>query len=191
MTLSRSEEIALHALRSWGDMLAESIEDPAMKTEENAEDLRALEAESALTEELIQKYERWAADDESRDDRIAERPREFGPDMVPSSWKMDPKEDAFLPDGTHLRPGMRIIASGEILCRTALRPRMNQWDWERARKENTWVTLVNVSRSHGNYDVLRLHVRYDDGEETNWSYNQSFGWIVKRDSISTDTDRTE
>lgn len=108
--------------------------------------------------------------------------------MVYRNWKMDPDEDVFLPSGDYLRPGMRIIYGGEILGRVELRPLMDRWDWDRARKSNTWVTLLGVERSRNHSEIMKLHVKFDDGEETNWTYNESFAWTAKRDSIPTDAD---
>lgn len=124
--------------------------------------------------------------------------------FVDKFYQMDPAFEDLLPDGTFLKDGMVVLIE-DSLSRVEMDRAINDdrgYDMSRARENNRWCTVSHVQfRSHPQIDyesgrsiglnhLVSFVATYGDGTKTKRTYNVSYSWIVKKDSIP-QTDTTE
>jgi hypothetical protein len=103
--------------------------------------------------------------------------------MVPKYFVMNPETDDLLPDGLHLRDGMKVLIENPGI-------RFEVVGWERGEKMdhllkwNRWCTVSHVATyPNSNGDYIHFVGTYDDGTKRRLAALHSEAWYVKKDSI--------
>ncbi len=102
-------------------------------------------------------------------------------------YEMDPEFDDILFSGAEVREGMVVLLE-DCLLRADL-SRDDIYNADRARECNRWCTVERVEvkpRPDCSSALLRFLARYGDGTKRLRSYDISYAWIVKKDSIGAD-----
>jgi len=104
--------------------------------------------------------------------------------LVPKFYKMNPATDELLPDGTRLANGMVVLLSSPDF-RVRIENPMDDWELARALENNRWCTVSNVRvmDGHGN-KIVSFIATYEDGTQSKKTYDTSYSWLAKKDSIS-------
>lgn len=115
--------------------------------------------------------------------------------FVEKFYEMDPQFEDLLPNGTHLKDGMVVLLEDSLHRADPSRINENPYEAEKARAVNRWATVSHVEviqrwerNDHGEviggYSPLVTFVAtYGDGTKKKRSYDASFAWIVKLDSL--------
>lgn len=115
--------------------------------------------------------------------------------FVDKYYDMDPQFEDLLPDGTYLQDGMVVLLEDSMLRADPSRAE-NVHEIERAKEANRWATVSHVKvtkrwahNEHGDAlgetsPLVSFVATYGDGTKKKRSYDASYAWIVKLDSMS-------
>ena len=113
--------------------------------------------------------------------------------FVDKFYEMDPQFEDLLPDGTYLQDGMVVLVEDSFI--RADPSNDNKYEIERARETNRWATVshIKVMKRWEHDDMGRVLgessplvsfvATYGDGTKKKRSYDASYAWIVKLDSM--------
>lgn len=117
----------------------------------------------------------------------------FTNEYTPAHFAMNPETEDLLPDGTYLREGMVVLIEGNIVSGNPERlAKMTEDDpgysYEKARcdESNRWAKVTHLklrSMYDSNDQLVTFIAVYADGTKRKRTYNESYAWFVKLDSI--------
>jgi hypothetical protein len=104
--------------------------------------------------------------------------------LVPKYYINDPDTEVLLPNGRLLRDGMKVLIESANM-RVDIDLDLKPWEYHRALQRNRWGTLSNIEWITGadGETVARFAVTYDDGSQMLDTWNVSYAWYVKKDTI--------
>jgi len=108
--------------------------------------------------------------------------------FVDRDYVMNPEFDEVLFSGTDLRVGMVVLIE-DALMREGSFDR-SSYSEARRREANRWCTVERIEvrprPEHGSA-LVKFLAAYADGTKCLRSYDASYGWLVKKDSVAPST----
>ena len=112
--------------------------------------------------------------------------------FVPRDYIMDPVHEDLLFEGADLREGMIVLIESSLIKENP--ERVDEWSRKRVMENNRWCTVLRVNVrerfDHDDYGhatrtspLVEMLCEYPDGVKAKRSFDNSYAWIVKRDSI--------
>lgn len=120
--------------------------------------------------------------------------------FVDKFYEMDPQFEDLIPEGTQLRDGMIVLLEDSTL-RSDPDALLSKYDEERMREVNRWCTVseLTVRRRFDRNEMgdvideasplISFIAIYADGTKKKRTYDASYAWIVKLESISQTDER--
>jgi len=99
--------------------------------------------------------------------------------FVPKFYMMDPKTEDLLPNGRHLRNGMKVLIA-DSAQRGKAKEMDQSWMRERLMRENRWCTVTELQVINNLTTFIGV---YDDGVKFKRSNSTMDSWLVKLSSV--------
>lgn len=110
---------------------------------------------------------------------------------VDKFYEMDPEFEVLLPVGTQLQNNMIVLVEDHMLRVNLEEIDKNRYEEHRARESNRWCVVSElkiIDRRMNDFTapqnpLVTFIATYADGVQRKRSYDSSYAWIVKRESI--------
>lgn len=103
--------------------------------------------------------------------------------MVPKYYLMDPDTEKLLPNGKALQDGMKVLIESANM-RVDIDRDLKPWEMDRALKRNRWAIISEVMQTTWDKNNAVVFVAtYEDGTQSKEVWNDSYAWLVKKDTI--------
>jgi len=104
--------------------------------------------------------------------------------FVSKFFQMDPKTEDLLSNGSMLKEGMVVMIEDDFGRVDVERDtKVERYDLARALENNRWCTVSEIETHSQNYDIISFVATYEDGTKKKRTFNKSYAWYVKLDSI--------
>jgi hypothetical protein len=107
--------------------------------------------------------------------------------FVPKYYRMNPKTDELIPNGSGLKNGMRVLIE-EPNKRVNTDEDLDNWEEDRALESNRWCTVEALQVDPTGVSFVGV---YDDGTKRSRRCAGSHAWLVRKDSIPGENAKTE
>lgn len=107
--------------------------------------------------------------------------------FVPKYYRMNPKTDELIRNGSGLKNGMRVLIESPN-AKVDTDEDLNTWEEDRALENNRWciVEALQVDATGVSFTGV-----YDDGTKRSRRWSLSHAWLVRKDSIPGENTKTE